>query len=198
MSIPDFKLGILVLAAVEILSLPAPAEAGKKSPPAKAKFQPMVVRGVRVMQGNYAVILETKDARTFIPIWIGRREAQAIQMRLDSAQPPRPLTHDLLESVLAILGARVERVEVDDLRQSVFIGKLNLRDARGKRYRLDGRPSDLITLAVGAGLPIHVAVHVLKKAGIKLKKPSPARPRPSPKAPSAPPPPAGTLKPTSL
>ena len=102
-------------------------------------------------------------------------------MRLSRRKAVRPQTHDLMESMLAILGARVVRVEVDALRDGVFIGKLNLRDLRGKRYRLDGRPSDLITLSIKAKVPIHVAPAVLRQAGIEAKKPTqkPAKKKPT-------------------
>jgi len=70
-----------------------------------------------------------------------------------------------------VLGARIERVEVDDLVDYVFLGKLTLRDAKGHRYRIDRRPSDLIALAVGAKLPVYVAPHVLRKAGVDASSP---------------------------
>ena len=135
----------------------------------RRKHIPMKVRGIKAYKGNYAVVLQTQDGKTVLPIWIGMREAQAIQMRLAGKKPTRPLTHDLMESMLAILGARVERVEVEALRNGIFIGKLNLR-VDGKRYRLDGRPSDLITLSIRAKVPVYVAPAVLKKAGVKVKQ----------------------------
>ena len=148
-----------------VLAVAAPAAAGDKKP------IPMKVLGIKVHGGNQAVILKTYDGKTLLPIWIGTREAQAIQMRLAGKKPSRPLTHDLMESMIAILGARVVRVEVDALRDGIFIGKLNLRDVQGKRYRLDGRPSDLITLSLRAKVPVFVSPQVLKKAGIKVRKP---------------------------
>jgi len=165
----------MVLALV--LPLDALAEREKQSPPPTRTFIKMKVREVRQHRaGAYAVILQSPDRKKILPIWIGRREAQAIQMRLSKTRLPRPLTHELLESVLTILGAKVVRVEVMDLQKKVFIGKLDLRDAAGKRYRLDGRPSDLITLAVGAGLPVHVARKVLDKAGVDISGKEPKAP----------------------
>jgi bifunctional DNase/RNase len=125
----------------------------------------MRVREVRYDRGSHVVILQTRGGGRLLMIWIGQREAQAIQMRMSGAKAPRPLTHDLLETVLSRLKARIVKVEVDDLKNNVFYGKLTLKDGTG-RHRIDGRPSDLITLAVGANLPIHVAAHVLKKAGV--------------------------------
>lgn len=125
----------------------------------------MTVRDVKFVRGSYVVRLQVDGGGRLLEIWIGQREAQAIQMRLSGSRAPRPLTHDLLETVLLRLKAKVVRVEVDDLRDNTFHGKLTLKTAKGS-HRIDGRPSDLITLAVGAGLPIHVARHVLEKAGV--------------------------------
>ncbi len=173
---------------ITLFACPAPAlsqEKGKKEgEPAKPAFIKMKVREVRRHKGGgYAVILQTTNRKKVVPIWIGRREAQAIQMRLSKTNLPRPLTHDLLESALTILGAKVTRVEVMDIQDKVFIGKLDLKDAGGKHYRLDGRPSDLITLAVGAGLPIHVSMKVFKKAGVDMSGEAPGKVSPAVKAP---------------
>ena len=159
------KVSRMIVLAVALTGA-SPVQAGPNKP------VPMKVRGVMAHRGNTAVVLQTPDGKTLLPIWIGRREAEAIQLRLSGKKPPRPLTHDLMESMLAILGARVERVEVDALRDGVFIGKLNLRDMHGKLYRLDGRPSDLITLSLRARVPVHVAQRVLKRAGVKAGKPA--------------------------
>jgi hypothetical protein len=133
----------------------------------------MTVRHVTVVRGSPVVVLETTDGSRLLPIWIGDREAQAIQMRRSGRKTPRPLTHKLLERVLAQLSATVVRVEVDDLRDGTFIGKLTVKDSKGKTHRIDGRPSDLITLAVGANLPIYVRRHVLKQAGVSAKSAPP-------------------------
>jgi bifunctional DNase/RNase len=140
----------------------------------------MTVKEVKAHRGSHVVMLQTSGARKLLPIWIGAREAQAIKLRMVGQRTSRPLTHALLESILAHLNAKVERVEVDDLRNNVYIGKLTLRDGRGKRYRLDGRPSDLITLAVGAGLPIWVSRHVLDRAGVDTRSKKKPRPGPTP------------------
>ena len=140
---------------------------GAQAAEGRATTVPMVtmkVREVRTDRGSPVVLLE--HGRSVIPIYIGTAEAQAIQMRLNQQKAVRPLTHDLLETMLLVMGARIERVEVDDLRDNIFFGKVTLKDAKGRRYRIDGRPSDLIALAVGAKLSIQVATHVLRKAGV--------------------------------
>jgi bifunctional DNase/RNase len=131
----------------------------------------MTVREVRQDRGTPVVLLQSADGgRLVLPIWIGTAEAQVIQLRLNHQQAVRPLTLDLLQSILGALGTRVERVEVDDLKDNVFHGKVTLRDARGRRYRVDGRPSDLIGMALGAKLPVWVAPKVLEKAGQDISK----------------------------
>lgn len=74
------------------------------------------------------------------------------------------MTHELLERTLAALGARVERVEVVDLRDGVYYGRLTLRDKSGAQHAIDARPSDCTALAVGAGLPVWVAPKLLVDA----------------------------------
>src|SRR5262249_35102306 len=94
--------------------------------PAASSVVKMQVLGVRLIQGSNVVVLQSEDQKTLLPIWIGPLEAQAIEMRLHQQKAPRPLTHDLMESALTSLGARVERVEVEDLRDGVFYGRLTL------------------------------------------------------------------------
>ncbi len=131
--------------------------AGKDKPVA------MSVRGVGQYQGQSVVLLEDTSGRR-LPIWIGALEATAIDLRVNKQKAPRPLTHDLLEATLAALGAKVERVEVTELRDDIYYARLTLRDAKGVARTLDARPSDCIALAVGAGLPVYVAPAVLRAA----------------------------------
>jgi len=173
----------VLLTVVGVVGVPVAVGAGTAKPQAAAVVA-MSVQGVWQQGASYVVVLRapaTGIAARLLPIWIGGREAQAIQMGLNNTRPPRPLTHDLLQSVIAQLGATVERVEVTQLKQSVFIGQLALRDAAGKRHLIDARPSDLIALAVGRKLPVHVAQAVLDRAGRKhFPTPSPNAPLPSP------------------
>jgi uncharacterized protein len=135
-------------------------------PTQQAQPVPMSARAVGTYQGSYVVLLEDALGSRRLPIWIGDLEAQAIDLRLKKQKYPRPLTHDLLDSMLAAAGAKIERVEVVDLRDNVFYGRLTLRDAKGATHTIDARPSDCIALAVGAGLPVWVAPHVLAAAAI--------------------------------
>ena|SRR5438067_2110020 len=125
---------------------------------------PMSVRAVGLYEGQWVVLLEDALATRRLPILVGELEATAIDLRVKKQKYPRPLTHDLLDATLASLGARIERVEVIDLRDNVYYGRLTVRDAKGAAHAIDARPSDCIALAVGAGLPIFVAPRVLALA----------------------------------
>ena len=144
------------------------AAAATMAPEATHEAQPvpMSARTVGTYRGSYVVVLEDALGSRRLPIWIGDLEAQAIDLRLKKQKYPRPLTHDLLDAMLAAAGAKIERVEVVDLRDDVFYGRLTLRDAKGATHTIDARPSDCIALAVGAGLPVFVAPHVLAAAAI--------------------------------
>lgn len=106
------------------------------------------------------IVLKELEGERAFPIWIGIAEAVAIDRKVKGYVPARPLTHDLLASVVSSLGGDLERVEVCDLRESTFYGKLVVR-RDGEVVEIDSRPSDAIALAVRVGCPIFVAEHVL-------------------------------------
>lgn len=113
------------------------------------------------------VLLKELDGEHFLPIWIGTGEAEAIAMRLQGAQVPRPLTHDLLLSVITQLGGSVEYIVVNDLRSNTFFARIAVQ-VDGVQQLIDSRPSDAIALAVRASVPIYVEQGVLDKAGITV------------------------------
>jgi uncharacterized protein len=108
------------------------------------------------------LLRDPQSART-LPVWVGPAEAQAIVMAMQGIDTPRPMTHDLLVSVLRELDAELIQVRIDDLRDGTYFGKLVLRvgDAEVPRI-VDTRPSDGMALAVRTGAPIEVADHVLQ------------------------------------
>ncbi|MFP4472953.1 MAG: bifunctional nuclease family protein [Candidatus Omnitrophota bacterium] len=116
-------------------------------------------------QDQVIVLKETDGTRKF-PIMIGPVEASSIKLKLAEVKPPRPLTHDLLVSTIEGLGARLEAVEIDALRNGTFFAKLVLNHSDGKTVRVDARPSDTIALAVRTQTPIFVADEVLDQAAI--------------------------------
>ncbi|GBD14816.1 hypothetical protein HRbin25_00698 [bacterium HR25] len=129
----------------------------------------MVVDSVRVSLVNYqrVVILKEKHADRYLPIWIGPAEADAIAVRLQEVAVARPLTHDLLRSVIEALGATVSYIVVNDLANDTFYAKIYL-DTNGRLLEIDSRPSDAIALAVRTLSPIYAEESVLEKAGVRL------------------------------
>ncbi len=131
----------------------------------------MSVESIRVSLMNYqrVVILKEKMAERYLPIWIGPAEADAIAVKLQGVTVPRPLTHDLLYSVIDDLGAIINSIIVSDLKNDTFYAKINL-SVDGKQLEVDSRPSDALALAVRAGVPIYAEEAVMDKAGILLDK----------------------------
>ena len=105
---------------------------------------------------DQAVVLREKNGTRQIPIVIGYVEATSIQMKISGVESPRPLTHDLLASMIGALGAEAERLLIDDLMEGTFFAKLKLRDKTGRQVVLDCRPSDGISLAVRLRIPMFV------------------------------------------
>lgn len=108
------------------------------------------------------IVLKERYGQRSFPIVIGIVEIFAIDRRLKGITPPRPMTHDLIESIISGLGARIERIVVNDLRNHTFYAKivLNLND---KTVEVDSRPSDAIALGAATSAPIFVAEHVFDK-----------------------------------
>ncbi len=109
------------------------------------------------------VILRDAESELFLPIWIGGFEAHAIALKIEGVEVPRPLTHDLLRSVVENLGAVVEKIVISDLRENTFFALIHLVHESGT-LAVDSRPSDAIALALRAEAPIFVLKSVLDKA----------------------------------
>jgi uncharacterized protein len=111
------------------------------------------------------VILKEDEGLRVVPIWIGHPEAMAIMLAVQGAASPRPLTHDLLMSVIGATGFEVDRVEITRVEESTFYASLVLRDS-GRTITLDARPSDCLALAVRSGCPVFVDEEVMSTSGI--------------------------------
>ena len=98
-----------------------------------------------------------------LPIWVGVFEANAIALQVENVQTPRPMTHDLLRSVIDELGAQVERIVVCELKENTFYALLHVRSAEGE-HSIDARPSDAIALALAHGSRIFVEDSVIQNA----------------------------------
>jgi bifunctional DNase/RNase len=102
-----------------------------------------------------------------LPIWIGPSEADAIAIQLQEVSVPRPLTHDLLRTMIDTLGGVVNSIVVNDLNNDTFYAKIIL-NVNGRHLEVDSRPSDAIALAVRVKVPIYAEESVLEKAGVVL------------------------------
>jgi bifunctional DNase/RNase len=127
---------------------------------------PVEVVGVRIeMPSNQPIVLlKEVDGIRYIPIWVGAVEASAIAFAQQGLVPTRPLTHDLFTSVLHILDAQVQRVEITDLIDGVFYAELHLAGGR----TVSARPSDALALALRASAPISASESLFSKAGIEI------------------------------
>jgi bifunctional DNase/RNase len=113
------------------------------------------------------VLLKVEGKNRFLPIWIGHPEAAAILMKLQNADLPRPMTHDLLASVIERLSATVAAVIVTELRENTFYAVIQLEVA-GEQMLVDSRPSDAIALAVRTDSPIYVSAALLNANSIEF------------------------------
>ncbi len=131
----------------------------------------MTIDSIRVSLMNYqrVVILKEKMAERYLPIWIGPAEADAIAVKLQGVTVPRPLTHDLLRTIIDTLGATINSIIVSDLKNDTFYAKIIL-NVDGGQMEVDSRPSDALALAVRVEVPIYVEEAVLDKASILLDK----------------------------
>ncbi|MBM3935185.1 MAG: bifunctional nuclease family protein [SAR202 cluster bacterium] len=129
----------------------------------------MTIDSIRVSLLNYqrVVILRVKETNRYLPIWIGPPEADSIALKLQDVPVPRPMTHDLLRSVIATLGATVSRIVVSDLKNDTFYAKIVVQH-NGATLEVDSRPSDAIALAVRTDAPIFADETVVEKAGVEM------------------------------
>jgi bifunctional DNase/RNase len=112
------------------------------------------------------IVLKEKNGERVLPIVIGLNEVAAIKTKISGFNPPRPITHDLLCSIIQSLGSAIEKVIIDKLENNVFHAKLLLKTDSGEVKIVDARPSDCIALAVRARAPIFVEDAVLKQMEI--------------------------------
>jgi len=133
-------------------------------------MQEMVIYGVSFdMVGKQPIVLlKTQEGNKFLPIWIGHPEAAAILMKLQGANTPRPMTHDLLTEVLEQLDARIIRIAVTELRENTFYALITVA-VNGSEIEIDSRPSDAIALAARSGAPIFAAEAVIEESAIEFE-----------------------------
>jgi uncharacterized protein len=158
---------LLALAVVAAAGSALLITRGASAPPpaAPSGYQRMTLDDVTPQPaGGYAVRLIDADHVRTVTIYVGPSEGLAISLRSEGQSMPRPLTVDLLDSVMRELGGELDHVQVDALRYNTFYGSLHVRQGQHTRV-IDARPSDAIALALGRHVPVLVADTVLATAG---------------------------------
>lgn len=124
----------------------------------------MKVRGLMFDPYNnaYIVILRGEEQSDVLPIWVGKAEASAISLSLESVAAPRPMTHDLLKTLLDAYDAKVISVVITDLVENTYYAKVHLH-YQDSEFSIDARPSDAIAVALRSEAPIFANEVVLKK-----------------------------------
>jgi hypothetical protein len=130
------------------------------------------VRGIAIDQDckQPIVVLTDAEEKLCLPILIGVPEATSIFLQLSDQGSPRPMSHDLIKSVLETLGTRLVKILINDLSQNTFYARLFLENPEtGEKYDVDSRPSDAIALALRMGAPIYVAEKVIIAPGVAIR-----------------------------
>jgi hypothetical protein len=155
------------LAGVLLISLVL-VSVGKETPP---PFVEMEVKGVSLdaIGQSPVVILADKEGKKALPIWIGLLEANAIDKEMKNISSPRPMTHDLLHSILMQVQAKVKEVKIVDLKDHTYYAMLFLTLNKNP-IEVDARPSDAIIIALKAKAPVFVATKILDEQGIVLTR----------------------------
>ncbi len=125
----------------------------------------MMVRGIALdpITNMPIIILKDTDEKRALPIWVGIFEANAIALELEKVATPRPMTHDLIKNILDGVGASVQQILVNDLKDNTFFAVIELL-YNGQPLSIDARPSDAIALALRVNAPIFVTEKVLSQA----------------------------------
>jgi bifunctional DNase/RNase len=129
----------------------------------------MELTGVRVElpTNQPIVLLRERSGERYLPIWIGAAEAAAIALSLQGVVTPRPMTHDLLKTILDDLSVEVQRIIVTELRDSTFYASIQMQKGNDA-LEVSSRPSDAIALAVRMSVPIFANEDVLEEAAILI------------------------------
>jgi bifunctional DNase/RNase len=141
---------------------------GRDSSSTEQDLTEVVVREVMLDPESLqpVVVLQDLSGNIALPIWIGSNEAVAIASPLEQVSFRRPMTHDLLHTILGEFHVTVVKVVVSNLKENTYYAYLYLKHRR-KTYAIDARPSDAIALAVRAKAPIYVSTELLYSVGIK-------------------------------
>lgn len=129
----------------------------------RVKLKVMGISYSQTQSGAYALLLIEENGERRIPIIIGGFEAQAIVIKLENLEPPRPLTHDLFKKFADVFNVTVIEVSIYKLEEGVFFSKLVCNDGE-KEHSIDSRTSDAVAIALRFGCPIYISEDILEKA----------------------------------
>jgi bifunctional DNase/RNase len=135
------------------------------------EYVPVSVRGVyfvSTVTGPQAVVFLSDNGDRMVPIYIGPAEAISIDVALRKETTPRPMTHDLVKSIMDNFGIAINKILIDDLDEQVFYARLMLKDGL-KEMEIDARPSDCIALAVRTNASIFMEQSIMEKVSIDRK-----------------------------
>lgn len=133
----------------------------KTTDPVKMSVRALVVDPAT---NSPVVILSREESNAYLPIWIGVCEANAIAINLEGVEVPRPLTHDLIGSLIRDLGFNLDHVLIHSLDDAVYLASVHLSNPAGDRFEVDARPSDAIAIALRADADVLVDSTVLERA----------------------------------
>ena len=128
----------------------------------------MKVMGIAIdtASGSPIIVLNDKDNRKALPIWIGSAEASAIIRKMENIKVIRPMTHDLIMEIIEKTGYTVASVEINDVEKDTYYATIYLQDKDGNETEIDSRPSDAIAIAIRAEAPIYVSAKVLADGSV--------------------------------
>ncbi len=128
----------------------------------------MKVMGIAIdtASGSPIIVLNDKDNRKALPIWIGSAEASAIIRKIENIKVLRPMTHDLIIDLIEKTGYRVDRVEINDVEQDTYYSSIYIVNENNEETAIDSRPSDAIAVAIRVDAPIFVSSKVLADGSV--------------------------------
>ena len=127
----------------------------------------MIVDSLKInAMGQRVMILKQKSGSLHLAIWIAAAEADAIAIRMQKVDVPRPLTHDLFCNTIEKLGGQINKIIIDNLDTGTFFAKIII-SLNGKEIELDSRPSDAMVIALKMNIPIMCVAKVIEKAGFQ-------------------------------
>ena len=119
-------------------------------------------------QNTPVVLLKDFNSDKVVPVWIGQAEATAIAIALQEKEFPRPLTHDLLQTMVSTLGGELDMIVIDNIQDATYYATIFVRDTGGNVFEVDARPSDSIAVALRMSTPIYISEEVFTSSAVDM------------------------------